>query len=48
MIVNSINSIVLANAGMKGEAVTVNVDRSITKVEEEDIGNIWFQQDDAT
>ena len=40
----------------QGEAVTVNGDiyRTIlneflfTKIEEEDIGNIWFQQDGAT
>ena len=40
----------------KGEAVTVNGDRYwvmlneflFTKIEEEDIGNIWFQQDGAT
>ena len=40
----------------QGEAVTVNVDRyramlrefMFTKIEEEDIGNIWFQQDGAT
>ena len=39
----------------QGEAVTVNGDRCramlneflFTKIEEEDIGNIWFQQDDA-
>ena len=39
-----------------GEAVTVNGDRYqamlnvffFTKIEEENIGNIWFQQDDAT
>ena len=39
-----------------GEAVTVNGDRYrallnnflFTKIEEEDIGNIWFQQDGAT
>ena len=38
------------------ETVTVNGDRYrptlneflFTKIEEEDIGNIWFQQDDAT
>ena len=41
---------------MQGEAVTVNGDRYramlneflFTKIEEEDIGNIWFQQDVAT
>ena len=40
----------------QGEAVTVNGDRYramlieflFTKIEEEDIGNIWFQQDGAT
>ena len=38
----------------QGEAVTVNGDRArlneflFTKIEEEDIGNIWFQQDGAT
>ena len=40
----------------KGEAVTVNGDRYravlneflFTKIEEEDFGNIWFQQDGAT
>ena len=40
----------------QGEAVTVNGDRYrvmlnkclFTKTEEEDIGNIWFQQDGAT
>ena len=40
----------------KKEAVTVNDDRYramlneffFTKIEEEDIGNIWFQQDGAT
>ena len=40
----------------QGEAVTVNADpyRAMlndflfTKIEEEDIGNIWFQQDGAT
>ena len=40
----------------QGEAVTVNGDRYramlheflFTKSEEEEIGNIWFQQDDAT
>ena len=40
----------------QGEAVTVNDDRYramlnvflFTKIEEEDIGNIWFQQDGAT
>ena len=40
----------------QGEAVTVNGDRYramlneflFTKIEEEDIGSIWFQQDDAT
>ena len=40
----------------QGEAVTVNDDRYramlneflITKIEDEDIGNIWFQQDSAT
>ena len=40
----------------QGEVVTVNGDRYramlneflFTKIEEEDIGNIWFQQDDAT
>ena len=40
----------------QGEAVTVNDDRYramlneflFTKIEEEDIGNIWFQQDCAT
>ena len=40
----------------QGEAVTVNDDRYrdmlkkflFTKLEEEDIGNIWFQQDGAT
>ena len=40
----------------QGEAVTVNGDRYramlneilFTKKEEEDIGNIWFQQDEAT
>ena len=39
-----------------GEGVTVNGDRYrtmlneflFTKIEEEDIGNIWFQQDGAT
>ena len=39
-----------------GEAVTVNSDRYramlneflFTKIEEEDIGNIWFQQDGTT
>ena len=39
-----------------GEAVTVNGDRYramlneflVTKIEEKDIGNIWFQQHDAT
>ena len=40
----------------QGEAVTVNIDRYramlnellFTKIDEEDIGNIWFQQDGAT
>ena len=40
----------------QGEAVTVKGDRYrallneclFTKIEEEDIGNIWFQKDDAT
>ena len=40
----------------QGESVTVNGDRYramlneflFTKIEEEDIGNIWFQQDGAT
>ena len=35
----------------QGETVTVNGDRyraMFTKIEEENIGNIWFQQDDAT
>ena len=40
----------------QGEAVTVNAERYramlneflFTKVEEQDIGNIWFQQDGAT
>ena len=40
----------------QAEAVTVNADRYwamlneflFTKIEEEDIGNIWFQQDGAT
>ena len=40
----------------QGKAVTVNGDRYMamlneflfTKIEEEDIGNIWFQQDGAT
>ena len=40
----------------QGEAVTVNGDRYramlneflFTKIEEKDIGNIWFQQDGAT
>ena len=40
----------------QGEAITVNGDRYramlneflFTKIEEEDIGNIWFQQDGAT
>ena len=40
----------------QGEAVTVNGDRYramlneflCTKIEQEDIGNIWFQQDGAT
>ena len=40
----------------QGEAVTVNVDHYramlneflVTKIEEEGIGNIWFQQDGAT
>ena len=40
----------------RGEALTVNGDRYrailneflFTKVKEEDIGNIWFQQDGAT
>ena len=40
----------------QGEAVTVNGDRyramlnefMFIKIEEEDIGNIWFQQDGAT
>ena len=40
----------------QGEAITVNVDQYrvmlnaflFTKIEEEDIGNIWFQQDGAT
>ena len=40
----------------QGEAVRVNGDRqramlnrfSFTKIEEDDIGNIWFQQDGAT
>ena len=40
----------------QGEAVTVNVDRYramlnaflFTKIEDEDIGNIWFQQDGVT
>ena len=40
----------------QGEAITVNGDRYrtmlneflLTKIEEEDIGNIWFQQDQAT
>ena len=40
----------------QGEAVTVNGDRYwailneflFTKIEEEDIGNIWLQQDSAT
>ena len=40
----------------QGEAVTINGDRYrailkeflLTKIEEEDIGNIWFQQDGAT
>ena len=36
----------------QGEAVTVNGDRYreflFTKIEEEDIGNIWFQEDGAT
>ena len=40
----------------QGEAVTVNVDRYwvmfnevlFTEIEEQDIGNIWFQQDGAT
>ena len=40
----------------QGEAVTVNGDRYrvmlneflFTKIEKEDIGNIWFQQDGAT
>ena len=40
----------------QGETVTVNGDRYramlneflFTKIEEEDIGNIWFQQDGAT
>ena len=41
---------------MQGEAVTVNGDRYramlekflFAKIEEEDIGNIWIQQDGAT
>ena len=40
----------------QGEAITVNGDRYramlneflLTKIEEEDIGNIWFQQDSVT
>ena len=35
----------------QGEAVTVNGNRyrvMFTKIDEEDIGNIWFQQDGAT
>ena len=40
----------------QGEAITINGDRYramlneflLTKIEEEDIGNIWFQQDGAT
>ena len=40
----------------QGEAVTVNRDRYramvneflFTKIQEEDIGKIWFQQDDTT
>ena len=41
---------------VQGKAVTVNGDRYLAmlneflfiKIEEEDIGNIWFQQDGAT
>ena len=47
---------ILKNETEQGDAVTVNGDRYramlneflFTKIEEVDIGNIWFQQDGAT
>ena len=47
---------IVAFGAKQGEAVIVNGDRYramlneflFTKIEEEDIGNIWFQQDGAT
>ena len=56
ILVQGHNWAILLRLMSKGEAVTVNGYRYramlneflFTKIEEEDIGNIWFQQDGAT